>query len=416
MPKDYPDVTTRFLRPEERLMLSDAQDMPLVLEASGSTDLPFLNSFLKTHSAQLLEDIATHGAVLLRGFDVATDADFENAILSIQGFEGISEALMSEEGRIHVGDLKYILYTNAVYKTGGTVYLGGFHSENYYSPDVPSYICFACMTPSTQGGETGLVNMEKVYAQLSQTLKDKLEKKSFFVMKWLISEVAERYQVSPMAVEKICAQFDLPMVGHGDDKLVLMYKPSVMEHPLTKQKSLFMNLFEVANLNEEMRRCFAADYQGSAWFWHRVFWKLPLLFAKVLERVYVSLTSFFYSPRQAMGILLTKWKVRRATHKKSKLPLFDDERVGSCFTDDDVKDLAKLIRQHYSSCLWKKGDILLVDNRKVMHAGMPGSGPRVVRALIGNPLDMGYSSSQPGMIEGHLRTGGTIGAKMNGVI
>ncbi len=43
-------------------------------------------------------------------------------------------------------------------------------------------------------------------------------------------------------------------------------------------------------------------------------------------------------------------------------------RVGSCFNNKEVKELAKLIRIYYSSCLWKKGDILLIDNKKVMHA------------------------------------------------
>ena len=140
MDKEYTGVITRFLSKDERLIVSEENEMPLVLEAKDSTDLQFLQEFLASNSAKIIEDIAQYGAVLLRGFDVASDQDFENTVLKIQGFKGISEAFMSEEGRIHAGDLKYVLYTNAVYKTGGTLYLGGFHSENYYSADVPSYI------------------------------------------------------------------------------------------------------------------------------------------------------------------------------------------------------------------------------------------------------------------------------------
>ena len=123
--------------------------MPLVIEANGSTNIGFLQEFLASHSANLLEDISKYGAVLLRGFDIASDEDFENTILSIREFRGINEAFMSEEGRIHVGNLKFVLHTNAVYKTGGTPYLGGFHSENYYTPDVPGYVCFCCFKPCT---------------------------------------------------------------------------------------------------------------------------------------------------------------------------------------------------------------------------------------------------------------------------
>ena len=141
MDNKYPGVITRFLHQDERLILSkDVNELPLVIEAQDRSDVPFLQSFIKSHSAALLEDIATYGAVLFRGFDINTDEQFEKTILTIQGFHGISEAFMSEEGRVHVGPLNYVLHTNAVYKTGGTLYLGGFHTENYYSPDVPSYI------------------------------------------------------------------------------------------------------------------------------------------------------------------------------------------------------------------------------------------------------------------------------------
>ena len=53
---------------------------------------------------------------------------------------------------------------------------------------------------------------------------------------------------------------------------------------------------------------------------------------------------------------------------------------------------------YYSSCLWQKGDILLVDNRQVVHARMPGAGPRLIRDLIGNPLKMDYTSDALGSL------------------
>ena len=413
MDNKYTGVVTRFLHQDERLILSeDAREMPLVIEASSSTGVTFLQSFLKSHSAQILDDIANYGAVLLRGFDISSDEDFENSVLSVQGFRGISEAFMSEEGRVHVGPLKYVLHTNAVYKTGGTLYLGGFHSENYYSADVPSYICFCCLEPSTLGGETGLVNTEKLYQNMDDELKKKLEKNSFFVSKWLVSDVAARYHLSIKAIEKICAHFDLPIIGEGDDKFILMYKPSIFIHPLTKKKALQINLFEIAGLNEEMRTCFLSDYQGKTWFWHRFVWKLPACVLSVLEFFYIIFASFFYSPRDSIKILLSKCHVYKASHKINSVPSFNNQKVGSCFNDKEVKDLARLIRQYYSSCIWKKGDILLVDNRKVIHAGMPGSGPRLVRAMICNPMDMKYSSLEPGSFDCKERTTETIGFYM----
>ena len=412
MNNQYLGVVTRFLRKDERFILSEEQEMPLVIEAKDSTNIEFLQTFLADHSAELLKDISDYGAVLLRGFEVNSDSDFEESILKIKGYRGISEAFMSEEGRIHPNHLNYVLYTNAVYKTGGTLYLGGFHSENYYSPDVPSYINFCCMNPSSLGGETGLINMEKIYQLLGNDLKKRLESKSFFVSKWMVTEVAKRYHLSVETIEKICSDFDLPIVGKGNNKCILMYKPSVFLHPVTKQKTLQINLFEVLGLNEELRKCFVKDYQGSAWFWHRFVWRLPRSVFHVIELVYVMLASFFYSPKDSLAILKAKIHVLMASHGKNKLPPFNNERVGSCFNDRDIKELAKLMRENYSSFLWKKGDILLIDNKKVAHAGMPGSGPRLIRALICNPIELNCSFMEPAPLDCNDRMTESIGSHM----
>lgn len=409
MDDTYPGVITRFLSDEERLVLSSEKEMPLVIEAHDNKSMAFLQTFLSTHSARLLKDIATYGAVLLRGFEITSDEAFENTLLSMEGFHGIREAFMSEEGRIHPEGLNFILHTNAVYKTGGTLYLGGFHSENYYSPDVPAYICFCCLTPSNLGGETGLINMEKIYRHLDPALKEKLEKTTFFVSKWLVSDIMDRYHLSAEAVENLCQRFDLPLVGQGDKQLMLMYKPSVFEHPLTKKRALQINFFELLSLNKALRQCFMADYQGKTWFWHRFVWRLPAIFLKPLERIYIMVASFLYSPKEAFKILVSKIRTHRAFHDKKNGAPFPTKRVGACFNDDEIKQLATLMRQYYASCLWKKGDILLVDNRQVVHAGMPGSGPRLVRAMIGNPMEISCSSDAPGLIDCKERATNSIG-------
>lgn len=409
MPAEYPGVTTRFLRQDERLMTSKETELPLVIEANGNSDVPFLQDFLRTHSDQIYQDAARYGAVLLRGFQVKSDHDFENSMLSLQGLKGISEAFMSEHGRTHVGDLKYVLHTNAAYKTGGTLYLGGFHTENYYSPDVPGYIAFCCLKPSELGGETGLINVEKVYQHLDTELKQKLEKQPYFVAKWLVSDVAKRYKISAEKIEEICRQFDLPVMGEGNYKFVVMYKTSVMEHPVTQKKALHINLFEVDTLNEELRKCFMNDYQGKTWFWHRFVWRLPKSVFKVIENIYVFFAALFYSPRQLWQMTKSRWNTYKAARKLAANHDINQTKVGSCFTDADVKDLAQLMRDYYSSCLWQPGDIILVDNRKVAHAGMPGSGERVIRALIGNPIEMKYSQTQSGCQGCKYRDTETIG-------
>lgn len=411
MHKEYQGVITRFLRKDERLILSEEQQMPLVIEADKVADLEFLQQFLKSYSCQIIQDMAQYGAVLLRGFNIDTEEQFENIILSISEFRGISEAFMSENGRVHVGDLNYVLHTNSIYKTGGTLYLGGFHTENYYSTDVPSYLCFCCFQPSALGGETGLINTQKIYEHLPKELKEKLEKNSFFVCQWSMKEIAERYQITEDEAKKKCEQFALPIEGEGNESFAVMYKPSVLEHPLTQEKALQINLFELATLNYELRKCFMDDYKGKKWLWHRFFWKLPTPIFNSIEFLAILFISFFNSPKNSYKILCTKFYNFQA-ERKNKLRSSNKKKVGSCFSHQEVKTLAQTMRHYYSSCIWKKGDVLLIDNKKVMHAGMPGLGPRLIRAMICNPLHMNYYSSASGIIVATEQMTETLGASM----
>ncbi len=390
----YDGVTTRLLRKDERFINTLETEMPLVFEAKEQKDLKFLQDFLKANSKNLLDDVGKYGALLFRGFDIQSDRDFEITILSINGLNGISEAFMSEHGRDRVDGLKCVLHTNTIYKTGGTLYLGGFHSENYYTPDVPGFISFCCLKPSKLGGETGLINMEKVYEGLDDELKKKLENSPYFVCNWLVSEVAKRYKIEAKTVEEICHQFDLPIVGEGENKLILMYKPSVFLHPVTQKKALQINFFSLPTLDRALRKCFLDDYQGNTWCWHRSVWTLPSSIFKIIENVAVFLIALFHSPKELFQITLSKWKTDRAFKKLDEKFI----KVNSCFSEKDINQLARAMRNFYCSIIWQKGDILLVDNRKVVHTGMPGSGPRLVRALISNPLQMKYSKTQPGCL------------------
>lgn len=416
MPNKYNKVITRFLRDDERLILSEEKEMPLVIEAMDECSSEFIQRFLTDNASKILADMAKYGAVLLRGFDINSDEEFEKTVLSIPSFKGISDAFMAENGRTSVDGCQFVLHTNSVYKTGGTLYLGGFHTENYYSTDVPAYISFCCLEPSTLGGETGIINTQKIYQELRQELKDKLENNAYFVSKWLISEIAERYKIPSDSVEKICAHFELPMIGEGEERFVLMYKPSVFEHPQTKEKALQLNLFELSELNGELRKCFMNDYQGKAWFWHRFFWKLPTRVFNSIEAVAVMFIALFHSPKNSLNIVKNKLSAFKAS-KQANSTVFDDNKVASCFNKADIKELARLMRANYSSCLWQKGDVLLIDNRKVMHAGMPGQGPRLIRAMICNPIDMSYMPLGPGCIVSTDRHSKTIGTCMTkGVI
>ena len=400
MSQAYEGVTTRFLRTDERLVKSKELEMPLVIEATNNTNLEFLHTFLNDNSTKISKDLDYYGAILLRGFDIKSDKNFEDTIRSIHSFKPFRQVFMSEAGREQVNKSSYVLHTNSIYKTGGTVYLGGFHSENYYAPDVPSYICFCCLEPSKRGGETGIINTKKIYPQLSQELQQKLEKSSFLSSIWLINEVTKRYQCTTKDVIEFCKKFNIPLAGVGDDQCMLMYKPNVWVHPNTHTKALQINFFELPTLNKKLRRYFMNDYPGKDWFLHRLVWRFPEFIMHGLEYIYMSIASFLHSPKNALKTLYFKYKTHH-TLQKNLIKKHLANKVKKCFNEKDVNELASLMHEYYSSCLWQKGDILLIDNKQVIHAGMPGAGMRCIRALICNPLDMPYADTDSGLYNCH---------------
>jgi hypothetical protein len=136
--QSYPQVRTRYVRAAERAVPVEATGLPLVIEATSDRSMAFLCELLAQHAERIKRDIATHGALLVRGFEVANTAAFERAVLSITGMHGVEDVFNSEPGRDLVDGTRFVLHTNSLMKTGGTFAIGAFHNENFYLPDVPA--------------------------------------------------------------------------------------------------------------------------------------------------------------------------------------------------------------------------------------------------------------------------------------
>ncbi|MDP1603155.1 MAG: TauD/TfdA family dioxygenase [Legionella sp.] len=392
MKERYSGMTTRFLREDERLFSTMEETLPLVIEpVDNSWDANALQAFLTNNSKAILDDIATYGAVLLRGFTVGSTKEFEQTVLSIQGMRGMSHLFMSEPGRHLVDGLDYVFHTNSKIKTGGTLHLGGFHNENYYSPDVPSYISFFCLSPAKSGGETGLINMGRVYEKLDASLKEQLEKNPFFVSKWPLAVIANRYKISLEDAQKACVEFGLNL---EENNHVVMHKPNVFKHPVTGENIIQANLCaELPALNDGILTHFTRHYTGWNWMVHKAAW--TFLGYQRLRKYSLMLPELIRHPVRffRMQKLI---KQRISQYNSSPYP-----RIKSVFKPEDIQKLAALMHESYASFLWKKGDVLLIDNLQIAHAGMPGKTckkfPRTIRAMLCNPFKISYSKTAPGL-------------------
>jgi Taurine catabolism dioxygenase TauD, TfdA family len=380
----YDDVIVRLLDPTERRVQTSETETPLVIAPRRSSSPQFLRDFLSSNSAQLTEDIARHGAILLRGFNVDSVAEFEQQVLSIRSMRAMCDMMLKEPGRTRVNGAKYVLHTNSLSKTGGTFDFGGFHNENYFSPDVPRYIAFFCVKPSWLGGETGLVNTARLFKDLPTVVQQKLEERSYLALQAPLATIAKREGFSEEDFERFCVSAGLPVISSEGTKRLAIFKPSVVHHPLTGERSLMINFPGALgrNLYRPQMDVFLPDYSGWRWSIHRLFWKYPWV-PRFIRKVRRFLSRQKFSKAKANAVLPPK-----------DLPL---PRVGSAFTPEDVDLVASATRRRYSSFLWKRGDILIIDNLKIAHGGMPGLGPRELRALLCNPVVLDCSRDALGL-------------------
>jgi alpha-ketoglutarate-dependent taurine dioxygenase len=385
MNREYRDVTSRMLRKADCSIATVDGAAPLVIEPRSSKTVGSLTSFLADNSTAIVEDIAKYGAILLRGFAVKSPESLEQAIRSIKGMRGMANYFLPRKGRsVPVENTQFVFHTGLNYereKTGGTLASPVFHTENYGLPDVPWYVSLFCEVPSTLGGETGLVDMSKVYQDLPETLRSKFADRACLVKLHRLSDISKQFNTSDEAVEEFCTTVALPVITLFNTKFVAIYKPSLIRHPLTQQVSLSVNLAYVPGIQRHVMESFGKDYSGIQWIAHRYFWR-----SEHRHRVRPNLS---LSKRNMDKTMLVAG---------SYTPVAGARTLTSVMNEDDQKVIAAALRRHCSAFRWRRGDILIFDNLRMAHSGMPGLGSRKMKIMLCNPLHFYTTKDSSGLL------------------
>ncbi len=392
----YEQVITRLLAEAERPYPAGEARTPLVIQAKSSSDLTFLKSFLASHTDRIRKDIYAHGAVLLRGFHVASPQDFEDVLSAMQGFRPMKGYFMAELGRDPVKGTGYVFDTNTFFISGGDFRFGGIHSENYYSPDVPQFQYFCCLKRPWIGGETALFHMANAYGALRERLSTKLEAESFVANVIPLQSVAHRYDLPEAEVEGFLKENGVEVI-EWNGKAMLNRKPSVLCHPHTGRPSLQVNLSqELKNL--ECERHFLPSYSGTKWALHRLAWRRPrvlraLTYIAHLSRGMRHPSLFWQFVLAPLGRRLVTPSRKRQPPKPANVNAPVIPRIGQRLNLEDQKLLGRTVWEHSSVFTWQPGDVLIVDNLQMHHAGMPGFGPRDIKVVLSNPIAVAPRSS-----------------------
>lgn len=385
----YVDVTTRFLKQKEIPIRPGCERGPLVIEAKSSASVDFFKGFLSSHGADIKRALYTHGAILLRGFQIESDHDFATMISSIPNLRPMSDYFMSEQGRTKVNKAEKVFYTNKYYKTGGGFSLGGFHSENYYSTDVPAVVGFWCRKAPPVGGETALIQSAQAYAELDDEIRARLEERAVYAFSYAKKDIARRYHASSDDVTTWLERAGL-MVHSADPERLALYKPPVFQHAETKKRSLQVNVSrELRGLDIHLRKRLLPFYAQARWALHRLGWAHGAV-ATALAVLELLPSLILYPP------LLLEWVIYLLQGEKED-PL-SGERLHSRLTPQQIEALAGALFRHCYAFSWQRNDVLIFDNLQMLHTGLPGWGARELRVILCNPIKLPYSPG-PGLVE-----------------
>ncbi|MDJ0842246.1 MAG: TauD/TfdA family dioxygenase [Acidobacteriota bacterium] len=304
---------------------------PLVIKPNQS-DVD-LAAWAGANVDMLEAELLNHGAVLLRGFGVASTGQFSkfaNAVCELYG----------EYGDLPPENPEQKVYQSTPYRADKMIL---FHNESSHMHQWPSRQFFYCVTAAEEGGETPLVDCRKLYRALPAELAKLFEEKGLLYVRNFIPGLDVSWQnffktENRAEVETYCRNAGIHFEWQDRGGLKTMQKaPAVITHPQTGEKCFFnqIQLHHVSYLDKRVRAA--------------------------LTRVY----------------------------GEEGLPRNVFLGDGSPLTDDIMETVNRLYDTHAAAYAWEVGDVIMLDNMLVAHARNPFKGPRKITVAMGKLVQAG---------------------------
>ncbi len=323
--------------------------LPLVLEPLDTAkmiDAKDVAQWLTRDQSALEVRLLDHGGILLRNFPLKTAEDIEiisNAIGSYQ-FDYIAGATprTAISGKIFESTRWPAFYKIKL------------HNEMSYMRDYPAKIMFFSRVAAQSGGETIIADMRKVYQEIRSDVRESIEKKGVCYirnfknrsktidkLKSMIGNNMHRSWQDAFSVERrdqleaLCVKLGLQFRWLNDGSVTVANSmPGIIEHPATKEK---------------------------IWF---------------------NQTSSFHPNRRSLGLL--HYYVKWFYWNKDHLPFNARYGDGSEIPIEHLYHICDILDRNTIAFPWKKGDLLILDNRLVAHGRNPFKGPREVMVSMIN--------------------------------
>jgi alpha-ketoglutarate-dependent taurine dioxygenase len=278
------------------------------------------------------EQLAVHGGILFRDFNVITSQDFEAFVVALCG-----ELLEYNERSSPRSRVSGNIYTSTDYPADQSIFL---HNENSYQHAWPMKIFFFCATAAAEGGETPIADVRRVYDRLPPEIRNRFAEKKWMCVRNFGDGFGLPWQTvfqteDKSAIEQHCGKSGIQIEWREPDRLrTRAVRPAVSKHPKTGEM---------------------------VWFNHATFFHVSTLQPNV---------------RDAMTELF----------KEEDLPSNTYYGDGSEIEPETLESLRDAYRAETVSFPWREGDVMLLDNMMVAHGRAPYAGERKVLVGMAQPM------------------------------
>jgi alpha-ketoglutarate-dependent taurine dioxygenase len=331
---------------EVRQTVPDSGGPPLVVEprtAELRTDLDAAAAWVQETTGTLIDTLAIHGAVVLRGFPFANTAAFTRVIDHLPGLEFGYAGGTTRRSQI---DGKAFEATSL--PPADTLPL---HQEMAYLPTYPTKLAFFCRIASETGGETTLGDVRRVRAELPARFVDEVRDRGVLYRRHLRTPnsttgnaVLDAYHKTwpetfftdeRSEVEAICTAIGFGHTWLDDGSLLTEHRASgFVRHPVTGDDCWFNHIHPMASVRDALGEDFYAAQEG---------YYGPLGAPRPYE--------VLYADSGAM-----------------------DEQL--------IRSLYPLYQRVTTGAPWQNGDVMLVDNLLTAHGRNPFTGRRDVQVAL----------------------------------
>lgn len=309
--------------------LQPGRKLPLVVTpAVENFDLA---DWARTNREFINAKVLEHGAVLLRGFNLDSPADFERVAASI------CAELYGEYGDLPREGVAGKIYKSTPYPADKMIL---YHNESSHMSRWPQKINFYCAQPAEQGGATPVADCREVARCMDPVILQKFEEKGLKYVRNFSPGLDVSWQQffhtnDRHEVEAACMQAGMTCEWAGNDGLrVGQACQAVTRHPKTGEK-VFFNQVQL----------------------HHVYCLDPA--------VRDSLLSIF---------------------KREELPRHVYYGDGTEIEDSVMEYVGQVYEQCAVRFQWQKGDMITIDNMLVCHARDPHVGARKICVAMGEMI------------------------------